>query len=200
MQRDRNAVVLFTSFALSLCSRLLFSLSLSHFSRSLSKQLTACGKPYLKPKPVVPPSIGSGVSLDACDNPATSMVGKQKWTFGSDGKITLTANSSLCITEPKGCAGNGCYPLKLAACADADAFEHDARTSEIKNKRTLKCVDASNGKEGAGDLVGAWECGSSDSQPNQHFAVDSSTGNIVSLSQTSASSEYAPNFGLCLTA
>jgi hypothetical protein len=155
-------------------------------------QLTACGKPYLKKQP---PSVGTAITVVPCDNPPTAMTGEQKWTFGADGKIALTSNTSLCITEPKGCAGNGCYPLKLVACTDADAFEHVPGTAEIKNKGTGKCIDLGSNKK-----VGAWGCANAHNQPNQHFAVDSTTGNIIAISQTSAKSQYTSAFGFCVTA
>jgi hypothetical protein len=124
------------------------------------------------------------------------MVGEQKWTFGTDGKIALTSNSALCIAEPKGCKGNACYPLKLTACADADTFEHVAGTAEIRNKASGLCLDVENDSK----RVGVWECGSAHNQPNQHFAVDSTTGNIIAIGQTGAPSQYTATFGQCVTA
>jgi hypothetical protein len=166
-------------------------------SKCSCDQISACGKPYIKPQPPKPPAAGQTASLLACINPNDDSVALQSWATTTDHKIELRAAGNatgLCLTEKKGCKGNDCYPLLLAACADADAYAHSATNSELVNQQSGNCMDVSFPN------VGGWACGGGGTQANQHFAWDLMTGNIVAITQVDAdSSHYGKEYGMCLS-
>ena len=133
-------------------------------------ELTACGKPYI---PVLPPSAGSAAAVATCTAPFPPAA---LWVLQGDGSLALAANTSLCLVEPSG----GGYPAALASCAaPATSWRHDAVTAELISAASGLCLDtrASDG------VVGTYTCGSGEGfhQANQQWALDSTTGAIVSL-------------------
>ena len=74
------------------------------------------------------------------------------------------------------------YPLPLAPCTAADTatWSHVPATSEIVQVSTGNCLDLAH--ESA-LLIGTFECGSGSGllQSNQQWALDSSSGVIISL-------------------
>lgn len=137
----------------------------------LCDELTACGKPYI---PVLPPSAGSAADVATCTAPFPSAA---LWALQGDGSLTLAANTSLCLVEPSG----GGYPAALASCTTppATSWRHDAVTAELVSAASGLCLDtrASDG------VVGTYTCGSGEGfhQANQQWALDSTTGAIISL-------------------
>lgn len=140
-------------------------------------QLTACGKPYV---PVPPPAPGSPAhAASTCVQPFPP---GGVWAPGAGivagtgaGTLALAANATLCLTEPPG----GGYPLTLVPCAGATTWSHPPASSELVSSATRLCIDvrASDG------VVGTYACGSGsgDRQPNQEWAVDASSGLVLSL-------------------
>lgn len=134
--------------------------------------LSACGKPYLKP---------TSVGLAECVHPG---IDTQRWVLSAQGQIQLASNTSQCLQST---AANT-YPLSIGDCTQADAWAHNATSSEMIHVASKACMDVRE-SDGA---VGAWTCGPAENQPNQHWAFDTTTGNLVSLSTSHA--------GSCVTA
>jgi len=127
-----------------------------------------------------PARVGDTVKLSAC-TPGSST---QVWKFSEDGKIG-PPGSGLCIHI----AAVKQYPATLAACSDADRFEHTADLAQLRHVATGSCLDL-----GGAGAVGSWECGAT-GQPNQRWTVDVTTAAIVS-----ESNHYAGDYGgYCLT-
>ena len=156
-------------------------------------QLTQCGKPYLKPKPVGP---GAAVSMAPCvDTASAEALGKkvtgtknaadvsaaavasggiQAWAWDSaSGAISLKSNASLCL----GTSSSETYPLTLQACAGGTnhvAWKRGAAGhAQIVNSDLGECLDVKNSGDTA-TALGTWKCGSGSGQdqPNQHWAFD----------------------------
>ena len=128
-------------------------------------QLSACGKPYLKPTPPTPPKVGSPVGLAVCNPPNSG----QNFTLTSSGMLQVAGVPGLCVT-----GASRVYPLTLGACT-ANTWFHDASTSELHHVPSSGCADADHNVHS----VGVWECGND--QQNQHWVLDAQTGMIASL-------------------
>jgi hypothetical protein len=117
-------------------------------------QLTACGKPYLKP---TPPVAGTAITAQSCSSANSETQG---WVLQADGTLALASNMSLCITVP----GPEIYPLVLGPCSASNAFTRSNTSLMWTHTATGMCLDlmASNGE------IGVWACGTS--QPNQAWA------------------------------
>ena len=127
-------------------------------------QLSACGKPYLQPKPLTP---GEAITMSDC----SSADAATRWKLLDSAwpsRIASADNDTLCWA-PAGKSCTGC--MKLAGCADAVKFSH-ARNGNLVSSETGECVDL------AGASLGSWACGAD--QPNQRWAVDKATGEIIS--------------------
>lgn len=174
-------------------------------------QLSACGKPYIKP---VPPKAGDTATVEACASAGESGAAvKQQW-LNVSGEIVLAVNTSLCLRPPASCASQAnCYPLALEPCAARPfaGWEHDA-TMEVRVRGSKQsssgsgseaasgrgiCIDIAGGAKG----VGTYTCGSGAGyqQPNQHWSVDSGAMRIGALSAGSGAGAEPAAAGLCLS-
>jgi hexosaminidase len=140
-------------------------------------QLTACGKPYI---PVPPPAPGSPAHASTtCVQPfppgGVWVPGPGIVAGTGAGTLALAANASLCLAEPPG----GGYPLTLAPCAGATTWSHPPSSSELVSTASGLCMDIRT----SDGVVGTYACGSGsgDKQPNQEWAVDGSSGLVLSL-------------------
>lgn len=127
-------------------------------------QLTACGKPYLKP---APPTAGSPIGLAVCD--PSSSAGPQNFTLTVDGMLHPDGLPQLCVTGKL-----EAYPLTLGACAP-NTWRHDASASTLNHIPSSGCADADHKDH----TVGVWACGND--QQNQHWSYDPQTGMVASL-------------------
>ena len=99
-------------------------------------QLSACGKPYIQPKPLGP---GAPVGLSECDVPGEA-ASHQTWSLSENGTVGLGgAGGLLCLAT-----GPTAYPLVLASCdpAAASAWKHDPASAEFVLASSGHCIDA----------------------------------------------------------
>merc|ERR1712130_228107 len=169
----------FTNFIWKFNDDLISRGSWSCPSKCACNQLTACGKPYIKP---TPPAAGDVLQMKPCD------VGFTKWEWKSPGPIYLAANKSLCIHSGD---SSDVYPISIQPCLSTDIWTEDPDSSKVIFGSN-KCLDLRT-QDGA---VGVYGCGSY--QPNQGWSYDSSTGSLVSMSHYDdvTKSKFA---GMCVT-
>jgi hexosaminidase len=140
-----------------------------------------CGAAYV---PCGTPQIGTNVVTYECIAPgapgggATSM----QWTFNTDGTISLTNNSALCLglvgTDPSSEQPS----IGLAACPSKGTQPGPDLVFEVKLPKIIHtasghCLDITASDTANGANVETYSCGP-DSQSNQAWVVDSTTGEV----------------------
>ena len=159
-------------------------------------QLTQCGKNYIRP---YIPAAGDVVAMAPCADADALSTGitsgtststatalpAQTWIWEeTSGNIAVKSNPALCLAS----TGKSAYPLVLKNCSSSFSdgttkwARGDTTRAEIVYVASGQCLDLKSG----GDLtaaLGTYECGSGQGldQPNQHWAFDTASGNIVSL-------------------
>ena len=145
-------------------------------------QLTQCGKSYIAP---FTPAMGDAVSMAPCadaDALGPAFLPSQTWHWDEEsGDIVLKSNATLCLAS----SGGSAYPLVLQSCSSDGATKWargDLTRAEIVYVASGQCLDLKDGGD-LGAALGTYECGSGRGldQPNQHWAFDTASGNIVSL-------------------
>ena len=132
---------------------------------------------------------GAAVELQQCSEDPQSLY--QSWAVDKELKeVRLQSTPPVCLTY----INDSAYPLTVGQCGsgESSSWIHDANASTVTHVPTNQCVDVRQ----ADSVVGNYACGSMGhlKQPNQQFAFDETTGNIVSLDITDSHAA-----GMCLT-
>ena len=141
-----------------------------------------CGQSFV---PCAETVAGTNVVTSTCRAPGAPGGGAQamQWTFGSDGRVSLQSNASLCLglvgsdpTSKQPSAG-------LVACPAPGTAPPASASWSVKGPKIINadqghCLDITGSASSPGSNVEIYPCGP-DSQTNQEWTVDAKTGYVT---------------------